>query len=266
MGFTMQLTRMPPSQAGRRAPLRRARTSPGREAEVSGARAPDLAFGRVPVLADVIGRPGASSGRGSNTSAGARTSTGENSDLAITSSGDPTVTIRYSPEAADKSTKIVFIQVVQTSLDGTAVKPGTANANWSHLDADTTGDNYAVDHLSGEADPYYNGDDLGKDTGTQGNATSVSKVDADMTDTPNLSDAGFPAGKTVFKAQFRTMAFSAAGADKGTFYAYAKWSYTKEKGKVSSIAHEGVSTATALPQSRAAINLWCTNHGFALPK
>jgi hypothetical protein len=187
-------------------------------------------------------------------------------NLAISSSGDPTATIKYVPEATDKSTKIVFIQVVQTLLDGVAVKPGDCSAKYAHLDPDTTSDFYAVDYTTGEADPYYNGDDAGNDIGTQGNATSSPKVDAEMTDPPNYKDTSFPAGKTTFQAQFRTIAFSAAGADKGTFYAYAKWSYNKEKGKTASIAHEGTSTNTALPKSKAAIDLWCTNHGFALPK
>jgi hypothetical protein len=214
------------------------------------ARGPSTEYAQQPLLESAVAR---NSGR-------------EGNHLAISSSGDPTITVKYAPEASDKSTKIVFIQVVQTSLDGTAVKPGTANASWSHLDADTTADNYAVDHLAGEVDPYYNGDDAGKDSGTQGNATSKPPVTADMTDAPSLTDAGFPAGKKTFKAQFRTLAFSAAGADKGTFYAYARWSFSKEKGKAGAITHEGTSTTTALPQTRAAIDLWCTNHGFALPK
>lgn len=193
-------------------------------------------------------------------------STGADSRLGISSAGDPTITITYTPEASDKSTKIVFIQVVQTSIDGVAVKPGTANPAWSHLDADATADFFVVDHLAGETDPYYNGDDIGLDSGTQGNATSTPPVKADMTDKPNMSDAGFPAGKTKFKAEFRTIAFSAAGTDKGKFYAYTRWAYNKEKGNPSSISQLGTSTSTALPLTRAAIDTWCTNHGFVLPK
>lgn len=221
-------------------------------------------FGRISVLARNQDFASTTSPGESFASAPQLQSSRDESHLGVSSSGDPTVTIKYSPEAADTSTKIVFIQVVQVSLDGTPVKPGTAAAVFSHLDADTTADFYCVDHLSGEADPYYNGDDVGKDTGTQGKATAPT-VDADMTDAPNYADASFPVGKTKFKAEFRTIAFSAAGADKGKFYAYAKWSFNKEKGNPSKINHEGTSTNTALPKSKAAINLWCTNHGFVLP-
>jgi hypothetical protein len=184
----------------------------------------------------------------------------------ISSSGDPTAMITYVPKAADTSSKIVFIQVVQVSLDGTPVKAGSIAPAFSHMDPDTTPKFYCVDYFPGEADPYYNGDDAGKDTGTQGDATATPKVNADMTDGPNLPDASYPAGTTKYKAQFRTIAFSAAGADKGTFYEYAKWSFNKVKGSAGSISHEGTSTDTSLPESRAAITLWCTNHGFVLPK
>jgi hypothetical protein len=248
MGFvfqTRQRSEPAPARSAWRGLDRRQRSADGGEAHATSHEGGHT-FGAMPLFAP-----------------GSQEADGE-SHLAISSSGDPTVTIQYVPEASDKSTKIVFLQVVQTLLDGVAVKPGDCTAKFAHLDADTTGDFYAVDHTSGEADPYYNGDDAGKDGGTQGNA--ITGVNADMTDTPSYGDGLFPAGKTTFKAQFRTIAFSAAGADKGTFYSYAKWSFNKEKGKAASISHEGTSTETALPKSKAAINLWCTNHGFALPK
>lgn len=182
----------------------------------------------------------------------------------ISESGSGTVNIDYAPEATDTSSKIVFIQVMREYLDDTAVKPSEIHASYAYQDADTTGDFYHVDYDSGEADPYYNGDDAA-DGGTQGNATSTPKVTAHMDDTPNVDDAHFPAGKKKIKFEFRSIAFSAAGADKGTFYAYAKWFYEKEKGTAGSTRLDGTSTDTALPKSKEAIKLFCTNHGFVLP-
>jgi hypothetical protein len=213
---------------------------------------PDHDFSRVAVYGDAARDSSGGSGR-------------EAAHLGIASTGAPTVRITYKPEAADKSTKIVFIQVVQVSLDGTPIKPGTADAKFAHLDADTTDDFYAVDHSAGEADPYYNGDDAALDGGTQGNATTTPAVNATMGDTPSYPETSFPAGKKTFLADFHAIAFSAAGADKGKFYSYAHWSYTKPKGKGSTIMHLNTSTNTSLPKSKAAINLWCTNHGFVLP-
>jgi len=187
---------------------------------------------------------------------------------AISQSGDPTVLIKYAPEAGDKSTKIVFIQVMKTLLDGTAVKPGDAHNSFKYRDADTTADFFSVDYVNGEADPYYNGDDPG-DKGAnqkQGDATATPKVTASMDDTPNYSDGAFPAGKSKFGFTFRTYAFSAAGADKGTFYAYAKWKFNKEKGSASTISHDGETAGGPVAEDKTAIDLWCTNHGFTPPK
>jgi hypothetical protein len=208
-----------------------------------------------------VSGPGKMSLRISNPSSGLGS---RHVDKGISASGAATVSITYKPEAADKSTKIVFIQVMRELLDGNPVKPSVAAPAFAYQDADTTTDFYHVDYVSGEADPYYNGDDAA-DGGTQGNATSSPKVDATMTDTPNYSDGNFPAGKTKLSWEFRTIAFSADGADKGTYYAYARWTYNKEKGKAATVTHQGTSTNTALPKNKAAIKLWNTNHGFAMP-
>jgi len=187
---------------------------------------------------------------------------------ALTQSGTPTARIKYAPEAGDKSTKIVFIQVLKRLLDGVAVKPSEFHRTFAYADADTTKDLYTVDYTDGEKDPYYNGDDP-QDAGSsqiQGNATSSPKVTAQMVDTPRYEDSAFAAGKSKAAYTFRTYAFSAAGADKGTFYAYAKWGFEKEKGKESTVSHDGESTGGPVAEDKAAIDLWCTNHGFTLPK
>ncbi len=182
----------------------------------------------------------------------------------IGQSGSGTVKADYTPEATDTSTKIVFIQVMREYLDGVAVKPSASDAAFAYQDADTTADFYHVDYVSGEADPYYNGDDDADDSGTQGKAAAPA-VTAHMEDAPSYDDATFPVGKTKLQYEFRSIAFSAAGGDKGTYYAYAKWFYEKEKGKPEKTSLDGTSTDTALPASKVAIKLWCSNHGFALP-
>ena len=101
-------------------------------------------------------------------------------------SGSGTVTSTYTPEATDKSTKIVFIQVMREILDGAPSKPSESDPNFTYQDADTTADFYHVDYVSGEKDPYYNGDDPG-DIGTQGNAAVTPKVNATMQDTPHTA-------------------------------------------------------------------------------
>lgn len=183
---------------------------------------------------------------------------------AISASGSGTVTTTYTPEAKDKGTKIVFIQVMRELLDGVPVKPSVAAPAFAYQDADTTSDFYHVDYVSGEKDPYYNGDDP-QDFGPQGNAVSTPAVAASTSDTPNYPDGSFPVGKSKLAWEFRTAAFSAAGADEGTYYGYVDWAYAKEKGKAAKTAVGTTSAGTPGSKFESAVELWNNNHGFKMP-
>lgn len=183
---------------------------------------------------------------------------------AISAGGSGTISSTYTPESDDKSSKIVFIQVMRESLDGVATKPSTIDPSFSYQDADTTSDFYHVDYVSGEKDPYYNGDDSG-DIGKQGNAVSNPKVPASTNDTPHYRDPTFPAGKTKVLWQFRTAAFSAAGADAGRYYGYVDWSYEKDKGVPEKTAVAGTRSGGPGGSFEAAVRLWNSNHGFSMP-
>ena len=174
------------------------------------------------------------------------------------------IDITYTPSSSDKSTKIVFIQVIHRSLDGTAVKPSAFNPKFAFADAVTTPAFRGVDYIDGEADPYYNGNDPA-DSGTQGNATTTPAVNATMNDEPHYYDASFPTGKTVKQADFRTASFSAAGADQGTFYDYIDWSYRKEKGKAEKLTIGSTGTGSPGTEFDDALKLWCKKYGFTLP-
>jgi hypothetical protein len=182
--------------------------------------------------------------------------------------GGPTIRFIYDPGARDQSTKIVFIQVMREQLEGVTVLPSALAPSFSYQDADSTpGDLYHVDYVSGENDPYYNGDDAGLDFGTQGHAPQFEgdpPVSARTSDTPNFLDADFPDGKTHMRWEFRTAAFSAAGPDAGRYYQYVHWTYTKEKGTAAVLRIVDYDTQPG-PKFRAAVDLWCANHGFSLP-
>jgi hypothetical protein len=181
---------------------------------------------------------------------------------AISAGGSGTVATNYTPEGTDKSTKIVFLQVMSESLDGALVKPSVAAPAFAYQDADTTGDFQHVDYVSGESDPYYNGDD-GSDFGTQGNA--VTKVAASTSDSPSYPDASFPPGKSKLLWDFRTAAFSAAGEDAGTYYGYSDWSYLKDKGIAGRTSTRATSTGGPGSKFESAVKLWNSNHGFKMP-
>jgi LysM repeat protein len=176
----------------------------------------------------------------------------------------PTISIRYTPEPGDKSTKIVFIQVMRELLDGVASLPSALDPDFAYQDPDTTPvDRFHVDYVTGEADPYYNGDDA-QDPGRQGNAISTPVRSARMRDTPRYNDGTFPTGKSTMKYEFRTAAFSAAGKDQGSYYRYVDWTYEKEKGKPSKLKI-GDSGSDPGMKFTAAVDLWCKNRGFVLP-
>jgi hypothetical protein len=194
---------------------------------------------------------------------GQTTSGGDNA-RAISSTGTGTVTTSYVPEPGDKSTKIVFIQVMHETLDGVPTTPGKITPGSNYLDADTTSDFHHVDYTPGEKDPYYNGDDP-NDFGPQGNAVSTPKVTASTHDSPNLGDASLPAGSTKVDWMFRTAAFSAAGEDAGTYYAYSDWAFQKQRGIASTTKLGGTRTGGPGSKFEAAVRLFNSNHGFKMP-
>jgi LysM repeat protein len=181
---------------------------------------------------------------------------------------DVTMNFKYKPDSTEKSTKVVFIQVMRELLDGKVLLPSKIDPSFSYQDADSTPtDLYHVDFVSGEKDPYYNGDDAGLDFGPQGKAAQFKGdtiVEASTSDTPTFNDSSFPTGSSTLKWEFRTAAFSAAGSDAGTYYQYARWDYIKEKGKKSKLVI-GDGGIVPGPKFRAAVDLWCKNHGFKLP-
>jgi hypothetical protein len=187
---------------------------------------------------------------------------GDRNVKGISGSGSGKVITTYTPEANDKSTKIVFIQVMREILDGVPAKPSESDVDFSYQDADTTSDFHHVDYVAGEKDPYYNGDDA-KDFGPQGNA--LTKTPASTDDTPHYSDGAFPDGKSTLLYEFRTAAFSAAGADAGTYYGYSDWTYSKEKGKPEATATTGTGSGEPGSKFTDAVDLFNSNHGFNMP-
>lgn len=171
----------------------------------------------------------------------------------------------YRPEPADKSTKILFVQVMRELLDGVPAKPSAFHSYFAYQDADTTGDFRHVDFEDGEKDPFYNGDDFGLDGGDQGNALAKKPVAATMEDTPSYRDRWFPKGKSTLLYEFRTAAFSAEGADRGTYYGYADWTFTKVKRKRAITALVANKSGDPGSEFVGAVNLFCANHGFVMP-
>ena len=162
------------------------------------------------------------------------TLTGNNGTWKVATEGNATegnkIHIEFTPdETKIKCDKIVFVQVCQVSIDGTVVpKQSYLTPKWDYQDDDMVGGGWLVDHIHCEADPYYNGDDKGKDIGQQGRAGSVTP--ARMFDAPRITPAGFAeAAKhgitgTVATIHFETAAYC---ADTGKFLGSINWKYTR---------------------------------------
>jgi len=180
----------------------------------------------------------------------------------IGATGSGSVNVSYVPESADKSNKIVFLQVMRESLDWKVKKPGEIAPSFSYQDADTTSEGFHVDYDSGEKDPYYNGDDAA-DGGVQGDAST--STTATMSDTPSFDDGNFPAGSNLVRFEFRTSAFSAAGPDAGKYFGWVDWTFSKQKGKAATTKVGASGTYGPGAYWQNAIKLWNKNHGFAMP-
>jgi len=125
--------------------------------------------------------------------------------------------------------------------------------------------------LTTEKDPYYNGDDKGKDAGEQGKHNTTKN--ATMTDSPRCGDSTFGnltkrMGKDVKKVMldFETCAFCAEGEDAGKFYGCVKWTYEQEKEKKGESKSGGTSKEPKGRKYNEAVKKWGDNHGFRLPK
>lgn len=181
-------------------------------------------------------------------------------------SGVGTVKYTYKPEPGDKSTKIVFIQVMREVLDDKVRKPSEIVPAFAFQDADTTANGLHVDYNSGEADPYYNGDDPKDKIAGNQQGDAAAKVDATASDMPVFGDADFPAGTSKLRWEFRTCAFSAAGTDAGRYYDFVDWEFRKEKGKASTTKIGKTEKYGPGKWWTDAIDLFNKNHAFAMPK
>jgi hypothetical protein len=179
---------------------------------------------------------------------------------------EPAIRLTYFPEAKDLSSKIVFVQVMRELRDGNLAFPSQISADFAYQDIDTTFTEFMhVDYVTGETDPYYTGEDAGDKIAAvearHGNAISTPHVSAHMRDAPNIT---VPDGMNEIRWEFRTAAFSAAGADAGSFYRFVDWTYVHKKGQPSRLKVVGQGADPGRP-FKDALNLWCFNHGFVLP-
>lgn len=142
--------------------------------------------------------------------------------------------------------RIQFIQSIQMTADGVAIKPGTYYSGFAYRDPTATSDATYIDHLSNFTTPYL----ADHGFGTAGHSNSSGTANATFSDAPGTGggDKGFhsasnPTGWRTVTYNFETLAFCTEGTDCGTWYDGIGWSYTKTAADQAA-GNNGVSTTT----------------------
>ncbi|MBI4399245.1 hypothetical protein HY570_00715 [Candidatus Micrarchaeota archaeon] len=191
--------------------------------------------------------------------------------------GGREINITYAPVCTENCTKIVFIQTVcrkAVFADGSEspFNPSDVEPTWRDKDAVTVdgGKLCTVDYITGESDPYYNGDDAA-DGGAQGK--HAGSLNAGMSDTPFYPDDAFDELKKKFGKEpkkivleFEVCAFCAEGPEAGAYYGCFRWNYEKEKGSDGSSSDQGSDAREPSKKFKEATDKWSKEKGFPLPK
>jgi hypothetical protein len=157
------------------------------------------------------------------------------------------IRVTYTPDTNKVNCNTIYL--VQTCKDedqtGKTINPKDyKSGTFKHLQDDvTTGGTY-VDHVVCEKDPYYDGEDAGKDTKSAGSSDGHTAKPTTMSDGVYIKDSSFPTGVTKVKSTFEVCAIC---KDDGKILDCVKWTWERTKGsagKGSITAPTAASTAT----------------------
>lgn len=126
--------------------------------------------------------------------------------------------------------RIVMLQSIQMTADGSPIKPGTYYTPWTCRDPAALSDGTYIDHDCTCTTPYYT--DCFNGTAGVSNATSTSAAtifDAPQTGggTKGFRSVSNPTGWRTVLYKFKTYGFCAAGNNCPNFYEGVDWTYRK---------------------------------------
>jgi hypothetical protein len=182
-----------------------------------------------------------------------------------TSESNGKITTTYSPNVGNPTCSSIYM--VQTCRDvdqnGNVVSPKDYQGNtFDHLQDDMTPGGTYVDHVVCEKDPYYNGEDPGKDKKSEGSNSASSSTPTTMSDKPNYSDNCFPTGVTTIVSTFEVCAVC---ADDGRILDCYTWTYTRVKGDgTNGTVSSGTTAAPASDEFKLALGQFELNHLYGL--
>ena len=193
-------------------------------------------FGRVAVREKSGTFEGDENGPGERTTASAGT-------------GGNRIDFTFDPSTSNpvpQCDRIVFVQLIKMTADGSSLKPGSYYTPWACRDVAALTDGSYIDHDCPCNTPYYT-DCFNGTAGSSGAATATAtSFDAPQTGggTKGFASAANPTGWNTVVYSFRTHAFCAEGAECGMFYDGIQWDYTKTAADHAA-GSVGTSTATA---------------------
>lgn len=180
---------------------------------------------------------------------------------AATATARSKITTTYTPRAANPACASIYMTQTCRDVDqsGNLVKPKDFKTKaFEHLQDDmTTGGTY-VDHVACEKDPYYNGEDAGKDVKSQGTNNGTAATPTTMSDAPSYSDGIFPTGVTRITSTFEVCAIC---KDDGRILDCFTWTYTRTKGDgTGGTIASGTTASTGSQEFKDAKKKFETNH------
>ncbi len=172
------------------------------------------------------------------------------------------IRISYTPDTSKVNCSPIYL--VQTCRDSSAgggvIKPKDYKTTaFVHMQDDMTPGGTYVDHLVCEKDPFYNGEDAGKDTKSAGSSDGHTATTTTMSDAPSISDGAFPAGVTTIISTFTVCAVCKPD---GKILDCVTWTWTRTKGSAGKGTITGpTTTTTATQEFKDAVAAYEKNHG-----
>lgn len=155
-------------------------------------------------------------------------------DTTVTPAADASkkdrIVVKYTPDPAKVTCTAIYLTQTcrDVNQDGGLVQPKDFGAdNIKHLQDDMTPGGTYVDHVACEKDPYYNGEDAGKDNTSKGSSDGTTATATSLSDAPFYPDGRFPAGVTKIVSSFEVCAVC---KDDGKILDCVTWKYERTKG------------------------------------
>lgn len=172
------------------------------------------------------------------------------------------IRISYTPDTSKVNCSPIYL--VQTCRDSSAgggvIKPKDYKTTaFVHMQDDMTPGGTYVDHLVCEKDPFYNGEDAGKDTKSAGSSDGHTTTTTTMSDAPSIGDGAYPDGVTTIISTFTVCAVCKPD---GKILDCVTWTWTRTKGSAGKGTITGPTATSAVTQEfKDAVAAYEKNHG-----